>query len=139
MTRIVVVGSANVDFVVQTPHIPRPGETMLGRNFVIAIGGKGANQAVGAARLGADVSFVACIGEDVFGDQCLEAYHAEGIHTEFVQPRRSRGDRGSPDLRRRRRRKQHHGGLRGQHAPDSAAYRGGIARLPGCRCAGDAA
>jgi ribokinase len=84
MARIVVVGSANVDFVVQTPHIPRPGETVLGRNFVMAMGGKGANQAVGAARLGADVSFVACIGEDVFGDQCLEAYHAEGIHTEFV-------------------------------------------------------
>jgi len=84
MARIVVVGSANVDFVVQTPHIPRPGETVLGRNFVMAMGGKGANQAVGAARLGADVSLVACIGEDVFGDQWLEAYHAEGIHTEFV-------------------------------------------------------
>jgi ribokinase len=84
MTRVVVVGSANVDFVVQTPHIPRPGETVLGRNFVMAMGGKGANQAVGAARLGAEVTFVARVGEDVFGDQCLGAYEAEGIHTEFV-------------------------------------------------------
>lgn len=84
MTRVVVVGSANVDFVVQTPHIPRPGETVLGRNFVMAMGGKGANQAVGVARLEADVAFVARVGQDVFGDQCLEAYHTEGIDTRFV-------------------------------------------------------
>lgn len=84
MVRVVVVGSANVDFVVQTPHIPRPGETVLGHNFVMAMGGKGANQAVGAARLGARVSFVARVGQDVFGDQCLEAYRAEGIDTRFV-------------------------------------------------------
>lgn len=84
MTRIVVVGSANVDFVVQTPHIPRPGETVLGRDFVMAMGGKGANQAVGAARLGADVTFVARVGHDVFGDQCLEAYQREGIDTRYV-------------------------------------------------------
>jgi ribokinase len=84
MTRVAVVGSANVDFVVQTPHIPRPGETVLGRDFVMAMGGKGANQAVGAARLGADVVFVARVGEDVFGDQCLAAYEAEGINTDFV-------------------------------------------------------
>jgi ribokinase len=84
MTRIIVVGSANVDFVVQTPHIPQPGETVLGRNFVMAMGGKGANQAVGAARLGAEVVFVARIGQDIFGDQCLAAYRAEGIVTDFV-------------------------------------------------------
>ncbi|MCD4687153.1 MAG: ribokinase [Anaerolineae bacterium] len=84
MARIIVVGSANVDFVVQTPHIPRPGETVLGRDFVMAMGGKGANQAVGAARLGGEVTFVACVGQDVFGDQCLAAYEAEGINTAFV-------------------------------------------------------
>jgi ribokinase len=84
MGRIIVVGSANVDFVAQTPHIPRPGETVLGRNFVMAMGGKGANQAVGAARLGAEVMFVARVGEDVFGDKCLEAYRSEGINTQFV-------------------------------------------------------
>lgn len=84
MARVVVVGSANVDFVVQTPHIPSPGETVLGRDFVMAMGGKGANQAVGVARLGADVTFVARVGADVFGDQCLEAYNADGIDTRFV-------------------------------------------------------
>ncbi len=84
MIRLVVVGSANVDFVVKTPHIPAPGETVLGRDFVMAMGGKGANQAVGAARLGALVTFVARVGRDVFGDQCLAAYAAEGIDTRFV-------------------------------------------------------
>lgn len=84
MPRVVVVGSANVDFVVQTPHIPRPGETVLGQRFVMAMGGKGANQAVGAARLGADVVFVARVGRDIFGDQCIEAYQAEGIGTEYI-------------------------------------------------------
>lgn len=84
MARVVVVGSANVDFVVQTPHIPRPGETVLGDDFVMAMGGKGANQAVGAARLGASVTFVACVGQDVFGDQCLEAYQAAAIDTSYV-------------------------------------------------------
>ena len=84
MPRIVVVGSANVDFVVQTPHIPLPGETVLGRDFVMAMGGKGANQAVGAARLGADVVFVTRVGQDVFGDQCLDAYQEAGIITDFV-------------------------------------------------------
>jgi ribokinase len=84
MVRIVVVGSANVDFVVQTPHIPQPGETVLGRDFVMAMGGKGANQAVGAARLGAEVVFVARVGQDVFGDQCLDAYRREGIVTDYV-------------------------------------------------------
>lgn len=84
MSRVIVVGSANVDFVVQTPHIPRPGETVLGHSFVMAMGGKGANQAVGAARLGAEVTFVARVGSDIFGDQCLEAYRAEGIDTRFI-------------------------------------------------------
>ncbi len=84
MSRVVVVGSANVDFVVQTPHIPRPGETVLGRDFVMAMGGKGANQAVGAARLGAEVTFVARVGQDVFGEQCLEAYRQAGIDTAYI-------------------------------------------------------
>ena len=84
MTRVVVVGSANVDFVVQTPHIPQPGETVLGRDFVMAMGGKGANQAVGVARLGAEVVFVARVGRDVFGDQCVQAYVSEGIDTAYV-------------------------------------------------------
>ncbi len=85
MARIVVVGSANVDLVVRTPHIPRPGETVLGRDFVMALGGKGANQAVGAARLGAEVTFLACVGTDTFGDQCLDGYEQEGIDTSYIK------------------------------------------------------
>jgi len=84
MARIVVVGSANVDLVVQAPHIPRPGETVLGRDFVMALGGKGANQAVGVARLGAEVVFLARVGKDSFGDQCLEGYAREGINTSYI-------------------------------------------------------
>ena len=83
-TRIVVVGSANVDLMARAPHIPRPGETVLGRDFVTALGGKGANQAVSAARLGADVTFVARVGHDSFGEQCLQGYAAEGIHLDYV-------------------------------------------------------
>jgi ribokinase len=85
MTQVIVVGSANVDLVVQTPHIPNPGETILGRDFVMALGGKGANQAVGAARLEADVAFVARVGQDIFGDECLEGYAKEGIALDFVR------------------------------------------------------
>jgi ribokinase len=84
MARIVVAGSANVDLVVRTPHIPRPGETVLGRDFVTALGGKGANQAVGAARLGAKVIFLARVGKDSFGTQCLEGYEKEGINTSYI-------------------------------------------------------
>jgi len=84
MSNIVVVGSANVDLVARASHIPRPGETVLGYGFVMAMGGKGANQAVGAARLGADVTFIACVGQDSFGDQCLAAYQTENIQTNFI-------------------------------------------------------
>lgn len=84
MVRVVVVGSANVDLVARAPYIPRPGETVLGRDFVTVLGGKGANQAVGAARLGADVTFVARVGQDSFGDQCLAGYENEGINLDYI-------------------------------------------------------
>jgi ribokinase len=82
--RIVVVGSANTDMVVKTERIPGPGETVIGGEFVMAAGGKGANQAVAAARLGARVTFVACLGQDVFGDQALAGYRKEGIDTSWI-------------------------------------------------------
>ena len=82
--RVVVVGSSNTDLVIKARTIPRPGETVLGGTFISAPGGKGANQAVAAARLGADVTFVARIGVDGFGDAALRGLTAEGIHTEFV-------------------------------------------------------
>jgi ribokinase len=82
--KIVVVGSANTDMVVKTERIPGPGETVIGGQFVMAAGGKGANQAVAAARLGAEVTFVACLGDDVFGDQAIAGYRQEGIDTSWI-------------------------------------------------------
>ena len=82
--RIVVVGSSNTDMVVKAERIPVPGETVTGGEFVMAAGGKGANQAVAAARLGADVTFVAKTGQDMFGDQAIEGYQKEGILTDLI-------------------------------------------------------
>jgi ribokinase len=82
--KIVVVGSANTDMVVRSAHLPLPGETVLGGKFIMTAGGKGANQAVAAARLGADVAFVARLGRDVFGDRSLAGYQAEGIKTAYI-------------------------------------------------------
>ncbi|HEY3280937.1 MAG TPA: ribokinase [Armatimonadota bacterium] len=82
--KIVVVGSANTDLVVKVPQIPGPGETVLGGDLVRASGGKGANQAVAAARLGAEVWLVGKLGQDDFGATYLEGLRREGIHTEFV-------------------------------------------------------
>jgi len=82
--KIVVVGSSNTDMVVKSRRIPAPGETVTGGSFVQAPGGKGANQAVAAARLGADVTFVARLGIDAFGDQAVEGYERDGIRTDLV-------------------------------------------------------
>jgi len=82
--KIVVVGSANTDFVLGVPELPSKGETVLGNQFRVVRGGKGANQAVAAARLGAEVTFVARLGSDSFGDEALAAYRQEGIRTDFI-------------------------------------------------------
>jgi len=82
--KIVVVGSANTDMVVQVVHLPVQGETVLGGKFVMARGGKGANQAVAAARLGAQVTFVARLGRDAFGQEAAAAYQADGINTDYI-------------------------------------------------------
>ena len=82
--KIVVVGSANTDFVVHVPQLPSRGETVLGDQFHVVQGGKGANQAVAAARLGAEVTLVARLGDDNFGREALSAYRKEGIHTGFM-------------------------------------------------------
>ncbi len=82
--KIAVVGSANTDMVIRVDRIPAPGETVIGREFVMAAGGKGANQAVAAARLGAEVSFVARLGRDTFGDQAVAGYEQEGIDTAWI-------------------------------------------------------
>ena len=82
--KVVVVGSSNTDMVVKSQRIPAPGETVIGGTFVLAAGGKGANQAVAAARIGAQVTFVAKVGADMFGDQAVVGYQKEGINTDFV-------------------------------------------------------
>lgn len=91
--RIVVVGSSNTDMVVVSNRLPAPGETVTGGTFVLAPGGKGANQAVAAARLGAQVTLVAKVGRDVFGDQAIEGYRREGIDTQWIfrDPREATG------------------------------------------------
>ena len=82
--KIVVVGSSNTDMIIQMDHIPRPGETVIGGAFSTAAGGKGANQAVGAARAGGDVTLVARVGEDMFGDQAIEGFVKDNIHVDHV-------------------------------------------------------
>ena len=84
MARILVVGSSNTDMIVKVPHLPRPGETILGGEFVTAAGGKGANQAVGAARAGGDVTFVARVGDDAFGEQAVAGFARDRIRADFV-------------------------------------------------------
>lgn len=82
--KILVVGSSNTDMIVNVPHIPQAGETALGGEFATAAGGKGANQAVAAARAGGDVTLIACLGGDMFGQRSLEGFARDGIHTQYV-------------------------------------------------------
>jgi ribokinase len=77
--RILVVGSINVDIVALTERLPTPGETVTGGTLLINHGGKGANQAVAARRLGADVRFIGCVGDDTFGPELRQSMVAEGI------------------------------------------------------------
>ena len=83
-SKIVVVGSSNTDMIIQLDRIPRPGETLLGGEFTSAAGGKGANQAVGAARAGGDVTFIARVGKDIFGDQAVAGFRKDGINVNHV-------------------------------------------------------
>ncbi|MAS36962.1 MAG: ribokinase [Anaerolineaceae bacterium] len=82
--RIVVVGSFNMDLTTYMERLPRPGETVHGRKFVTGPGGKGSNQAVAAARLGATVTFVGRVGTDSFGDTAIQTWQSEGINTAYV-------------------------------------------------------
>ena len=82
--KIVVIGSCNTDMVISMDHLPLPGETLIGGEFFMNSGGKGANQAVAAARLGGNVSFIAKLGNDPFGKRALEQYRAEGIDVKHI-------------------------------------------------------
>ncbi|MEO1656960.1 MAG: ribokinase [Pseudomonadota bacterium] len=81
---IVVIGSYNTDMVVQAPRIPSPGETILGGTFSMVAGGKGANQAVAAARCGGSVTFVARLGDDMFGHEAIAGLKTDNIDTSHV-------------------------------------------------------
>lgn len=82
--KIAVVGSSNTDMIIKTAKIPRPGETILGGEFFMAPGGKGANQAVAAARAGGDVAFIARIGNDIFGRKAIEGFIHDGIDVKHI-------------------------------------------------------
>lgn len=82
--QILVVGSSNTDMIIRLERIPRPGETILGGEFVTAAGGKGANQAVGAARAGGHVTFIARVGQDMFGERAVSGFVKDGINVEHV-------------------------------------------------------
>jgi len=81
---IVVVGSSNTDLIIKMERIPKSGETVLGGEFARAAGGKGANQAVGAARAGGEVSFIGRIGRDNFGEIALAGLSGDGINVDHV-------------------------------------------------------
>jgi ribokinase len=82
--KIVVLGSSNTDMIINLERIPKPGETVLGGAFSMAGGGKGANQAVAAARAGGDVALIARVGKDIFGDQAVRGFREAAIDVDFV-------------------------------------------------------
>lgn len=82
--RVAVVGSLMMDLVVQCQHLPLEGQTIIGQEFDTFIGGKGSNQAIAAARLGAEVTMIGSVGMDSFGDKLLKNLTAEGINSQFV-------------------------------------------------------
>lgn len=85
MRRILVVGSSNTDLIIRVPEIPRPGETILGGEFRTFPGGKGANQAVAAARAGGDVVLIASVGDDAYGKEAVRGYKFDSINTENIK------------------------------------------------------
>lgn len=84
MSKITVIGSLNMDLVITTSRIPVLGETILGRGFMKTPGGKGANQAVASARLGGQVSFIGCVGQDIFGEELIENLNANKVNVKNV-------------------------------------------------------
>ena len=81
---IYVIGSSNTDMVIKSDSIPKPGETVIGGKFYTFQGGKGANQAVAASKLGGKVTFICRVGDDSFGKNSIRQYEAHGINTEFI-------------------------------------------------------
>ena len=84
MNKIIVIGSSNTDMVVRSKSLPRPGESVLGGDFMMAGGGKGANQAIAIARMGHKVIFSAAVGRDMFGDAAVDGYKNFGVDTSYI-------------------------------------------------------
>src|SRR5690606_3395769 len=84
MSDIVVVGSMNMDFVVSVERYPQRGETIIGNNFLMTPGGKGANQAATVGNLGGDVSFISACGKDIFGDKLVANLNSFGVNIDHV-------------------------------------------------------
>jgi len=84
MSKIIVIGSSNTDMVIKSKKLPAPGETILGGTFLMNPGGKGANQAVAAARLGGNVTLVTKTGNDIFGAEAVQLFGKEGIITKYI-------------------------------------------------------
>ncbi|MCQ2183969.1 MAG: ribokinase [Bacteroidales bacterium] len=82
--KILVIGSSNTDMTIKGERLPLPGETVLGGEFKMGPGGKGANQAVAASRLGGDVTFICKVGRDLFGDNSINLYNKEGMDTSHI-------------------------------------------------------
>jgi len=84
-TRMVVAGSANIDLVTRVPRSPKPGESLIGKSFATITGGKGANQAVAAARLGTSVAFLGCVGNDAFGELQRQSLREAGVDVSHLK------------------------------------------------------
>ena len=84
MNKIIVIGSSNTDMVVRSKSLPRPGESVIGGDFMMAGGGQGANQAIAVARMGHKVIFSAAVGRDLFGDAAVDGYKNFGVDTSYI-------------------------------------------------------
>lgn len=83
--KLVVLGSINADHILNINHFPQPGETVIGKQYTVAFGGKGANQAVAAGRSGADISFIACVGDDDIGERVRKQLVSDHIDTQPIE------------------------------------------------------
>jgi len=83
--KLVVLGSINADHILNINHFPQPGETVIGKQYTLAFGGKGANQAVAAGRSGADISFIACVGDDDIGERVRKQLASDHIDTQSIE------------------------------------------------------
>ncbi|CAM3691317.1 ribokinase [Rahnella bruchi] len=83
--KLVVLGSINADHILNINHFPQPGETVIGKQYTVAFGGKGANQAVAAGRSGADISFIACVGDDDIGERVRRQLASDHIDTQPIE------------------------------------------------------